>query len=105
MGTFSKALASIGGFIAADDEAVLEYLRHHSKPLIFSAALPASNTATVLACLDILDEDPDRVTRLWDITRRVHAGYQEIGLITKNSKSPIIPIYIGAEEKAALFAT
>jgi 7-keto-8-aminopelargonate synthetase-like enzyme len=95
MGTFSKALASIGGFIAADDEAVLEYLRHHSKPLIFSAALPASNTAAVLACLDILDEDPDRVTRLWDITRRV---------ITKNSKSPIIPIYIGGEEKAALVA-
>ena len=104
MGTFSKALASIGGFIAADDDAVLEYLRHHSKPLIFSAALPASNTATVIACLDILEEDPDRVTRLWDITRHVHAGYREIGLITKNSKSPIIPIYIGAEEKAALFA-
>jgi 7-keto-8-aminopelargonate synthetase-like enzyme len=99
MGTFSKALASIGGFIAADDEAVLEYLRHHSKPLIFSAALPASNTATVLTCLDILDEDPDRVTRLWDITRHVHAGYREIGLITKNSKSPIIPIYIGAEDR------
>jgi 8-amino-7-oxononanoate synthase len=104
MGTFSKALASIGGFIAADDDAVLEYLRHHSKPLIFSAALPASNTATVLACLDILDEDPDRVTRLWEITRRVHAGYREIGLITKNSKSPIIPIYIGSEEKATLFS-
>ena len=67
-------------------------------------AHPASNTATVLACLDILDEDPDRVTRLWDTTRNVHAGYREIGLITKNSKSPIIPIYIGAEEKAALFA-
>jgi 8-amino-7-oxononanoate synthase len=104
MGTFSKALASIGGFIACDDELVLEYLRHHSKPLIFSAALPASNAATVLACLDMLDEDPDRVTRLWDITKRVFAGYREIGLITRNSKSPIIPIYIGAEEKACLFA-
>jgi glycine C-acetyltransferase len=104
MGTFSKALASIGGFIAGDDEDVLVYLRHHSKPLIFSAALPASNAATVLACLDILDEDPDRVTRLWDITRRVHAGYREIGLVTKNSKSPIIPIYIGSEDNAFRFA-
>jgi glycine C-acetyltransferase len=104
MGTFSKALASIGGFIAGDDEYVLEYLRHHSKPLIFSAALPASNTATVMACLDILEEDPGRVTRLWDITRGVHAGYREIGLYTKNSKTPIIPIYIGAEEKAGFFA-
>ena len=57
-----------------------------------------------MTCLDILDEDPGRVTRLWDITRRVHAGYREIGLITKNSKSPIIPIYIGAEEKSFIFA-
>ena len=104
MGTFSKALASIGGFIAADDEVVLEYLRHHSKPLIFSAALPASNAASVMACLDILDEEPERVARLWEITRRVHAGYREIGLITKHSKTPIIPIYIGSEEKAAFFA-
>ena len=104
MGTFSKALASIGGFIAADDEDVLEYLRHHSKPLIFSAALPASNAATVLACLDVLDEDPGRVTRLWDITRRVHQGYREIGVITKHSKTPIIPIYMGAEDKAFAFA-
>jgi 8-amino-7-oxononanoate synthase len=104
MGTFSKALASIGGFIAADDEDVLEYLRHHSKPLIFSAALPASNAATVLACLDLLDEDPARVSRLWDITHRVHQGYREIGVITKQSKTPIIPIYIGAEDKAFVFA-
>jgi glycine C-acetyltransferase len=104
MGTFSKALASIGGFIAADDEAVLEYLRHHSKPLIFSAALPASNAATVLACLDILEQDPDRVPRLWEITRHVHAGYRDMGLVTRHSKTPIIPIYIGAEEKAFLFA-
>jgi 8-amino-7-oxononanoate synthase len=104
MGTFSKALASIGGFIAADDEDVLEYLRHHSKPLIFSAALPASNAATVLACLDVLDEDPGRVTRLWDITRQVHQGYREIGVITKHSKTPIIPIYMGAEDKAFAFA-
>lgn len=104
MGTFSKALASIGGFIAADDEVVLEYLRHHSKPLIFSAALPASNAATVLACLDVLEKEPERVKRLWDITRQVHAGYKEIGIVTRNSRSPIIPIYIGAEEKALHFS-
>jgi glycine C-acetyltransferase len=82
----------------------LEYLRHHSKPLIFSAALPASNAATVLACLDLLDEDPGRVTRLWEITRKVHQGYREIGVITRHSKTPIIPIYIGAEDKAFAFA-
>ncbi len=104
MGTFSKALASIGGFIAGDDEDVLEYLRHHSKTLIFSAGLPASCTATVLACLDAIESDPDRVARLWDITRKVHAGYQEIGLITGLPHSPVIPIHIGSEIKAGMFA-
>jgi glycine C-acetyltransferase len=104
MGTFSKALASIGGFIAADDEAVLDYLRHHSKPLIFSAALPASNAGAVLACLDILEREPERLARLWEITRRVSAGYQEIGLVIGNSKAPIVPIYIGSEDLAFQFA-
>jgi glycine C-acetyltransferase len=104
MGTFSKALASVGGFIAADDEDVLEYLRHNSRPLIFSAALPASNAATVIGCLDVLETEPERVARLWDITRRVHAGYREIGLITGDSKTPIIPIHIGDDLKAATFA-
>src|SRR4030065_373114 len=97
-----RATASWGWWresTSTDRQVVGGHLRPHSKPLIFSAALPASNTASVLACLDILDEDPDRVTRLWDIPRRVHAGYREIGLITKNSKSPILPISIGGEEK------
>ena len=104
MGTFSKALASVGGFIAADDEDVLEYLRHNSRPLILSAALPASNAATVLACLELLETEPERVNRLWEIARRVHAGYREIGLITRDSKTPIIPIYIGDDQKAFDFA-
>jgi len=104
MGTFSKALASIGGFIAGDDEDVLEYLRHHSKTLIFSAGLPASCAATVLACLDIIEKEPEVVERLWKITRRVHAGYQEIGLVTGDALSPVIPIYIGSELKAGLMA-
>lgn len=104
MGTFSKALASVGGFIATDDEDALEYLRHHSRPLIFSAALPASNAATVLRCLEVLEQEPERVARLWDIARRVHDGYREIGLITRDSKTPIIPIYIGDDQKAFDFA-
>jgi len=101
MGTFSKALASIGGFIAGDDEDVLDYLRHHSRPLIFSAGLPASCAATVLACLDIIEREPERVERLWEITRRVVEGYQKIGLICGDARSPVIPIYIGEELKAA----
>jgi glycine C-acetyltransferase len=94
----------VGGFIATDDEDVLEYLRHHSRPLIFSAALPAGNAATVLGCLEVLEQQPERVARLWDIVRRVHDGYREIGLITRDSKTPIIPIYIGEDQKAFDFA-
>jgi len=104
MGTFSKALASIGGFIAGDDEDVLEYVRHHSKTLIFSAAQPACNAATVLACLDVIEREPERIDRLWEITRRARNGYQEIGLISGNSLTPIISIFVGEEEKAFVIA-
>jgi glycine C-acetyltransferase len=100
MGTFSKALASVGGFVASDDEDVLEYVKHHSKTLIFSAALPASNVATVLACLDILENEPGRLERLRENTQRARSGYREIGLKTKDTVTPIIPIHVGQEEKA-----
>lgn len=104
MGTFSKALASIGGFIASDHEEILVYLKHHSRTLIFSAALPASNTATVLACLDVLAEEPERIDRLRAITRRVRAAYRDIGFHTQDSETPIVPILIGSEDKAYFFA-
>jgi len=104
MGTFSKALAAIGGFVAGDDDCILDYIRHHSRTLIFSAALPASNVATVLAGLDIIEAEPERVERLHEITRRVQAGYREIGLICGDSDTPIIPIHIGDEVKAAFFS-
>ncbi len=104
MGTFSKAMASIGGFIACDDEDVLKYLRYQSRTQIFSAALPAANTTAVLTCLDILEKEPERVERLHAITERMRKGYQEIGLCTGGSNSPIIPILIGSDEKAFLFS-
>ncbi|MCE5244741.1 MAG: pyridoxal phosphate-dependent aminotransferase family protein [Syntrophobacteraceae bacterium] len=104
MGTFSKALASIGGFIASDDLDVLEYLRHSSKTLIFSAALPAVNVATVLACLDILAEEPERIDRLHENARRARDGYREIGLDVGKGETPIVPVRIGEEEKAYRFA-
>ncbi len=104
MGTFSKALASVGGFIAGDDDETFMYLKHHSKTLIFSAGLPASCAAAVLACLDLIEEEPERIARLWALTRRAHAGYQEIGLVTGAGRTPVIPIVIGEEEKAARVA-
>lgn len=104
MGTFSKALASIGGFLASDDEEVLEFVRHHSRTLIFSAGLPASCGAAVLACLDLLEAEPERLDRLWQIIRKAHAGYQEIDLVTGPPVSPVMPIHIGSDLKAAQLA-
>ncbi len=100
MGTFSKAFASVGGFLAGDDELLLEYVRHESRPLIFSAALPAANVATVLASLTLIEQQPEMVERLMDITEKVRAGYAQIGLYVRNHGTPIIPIYIGQEIKA-----
>jgi 8-amino-7-oxononanoate synthase len=104
MGTFSKALASIGGFLASDEEEVLEFVRHHSRTLIFSAGLPASCAATVLACLDVIEEEPEHLERLWHNIRRAYEGYQEIGLVTGPSMTPVMPIHIGSDLKAAFMA-
>ena len=104
MGTFSKSMASIGGFIASDDPDMMSYIRYQSRTQIFSAALPAVNTVTVLACLDILENEPERVDRLHDITMRMRQAYKDIGLRIGNSASPIIPIIIGSDEKAFQFS-
>ncbi|MFU2209800.1 aminotransferase class I/II-fold pyridoxal phosphate-dependent enzyme [Solidesulfovibrio sp. C21] len=104
MGTFSKSLASIGGFIAGDDEDMLRFLRYQSRTQIFSAALPAANTVAVLTCLDILEREPERVDHLHAITLRMRQAYKDIGLRIGASASPIIPIIIGSDEKAFQFS-
>src|SRR5207249_11257926 len=73
VGTFSKSLASIGGF-AAGAESVIHYLKHHARPMIFTAALPPANTAGVLAALRVLQQEPERRERLWVNTRRLQEG-------------------------------
>jgi 8-amino-7-oxononanoate synthase len=93
-GTFSKSLASIGGFVAGSRQ-VINFLRHHSRPLIFTAALPPANTAGVLAALEVLQAEPERRTRLWDNTRRLADGFRSLGFETGPSETPIIPILIG----------
>jgi 8-amino-7-oxononanoate synthase len=93
-GTFSKSLASIGGFVAASSS-VINYLRHHSRPLIFTASLPPSNTAGVLAALAVLQEDTERREQLWSNTRRLQAGFKALGFDTGPSETPIVPILIG----------
>jgi 8-amino-7-oxononanoate synthase len=93
MGTFSKSLASLGGFIAADKE-VINYLKHTSRSLIFSASMTPSSAATVLAALDIMESEPERIKHLWDLTHYATKAFKELGFDTGKSDSPIIPLFI-----------
>ena len=101
-GTFSKSLASIGGFVAAS-ESIIHYLRHHSRPLIFTASLPPANTAGVLAALEVLRTEPDRRERLWANTKRLHEGFRALGYDIGETQTPIVPVLIGPLEKTFLF--
>ncbi|PXV63540.1 8-amino-7-oxononanoate synthase [Dysgonomonas alginatilytica] len=98
MSTFSKSLASIGGFIAAE-EAIIDYLRHNSRPYIFSASSTPGATAAASAALDILINEPDRVERLWNITNYALEGFRQLGCEIGHTSSPIIPLYIRDNEK------
>jgi 8-amino-7-oxononanoate synthase len=97
-GTFSKSLASIGGFVAASAN-VINFLRHHSRALIFTAALPPSNTAGVLAALEVMQAEPERRDELWKNTRRLQDGMRALGFDTGPSETPIVPILIGPLDK------
>jgi 8-amino-7-oxononanoate synthase len=102
VGTFSKSLASIGGFVAGS-ETVIHYLKHHARPLIFTAALPPSNTAGVLAALDIMQREPERRVRLWENTKRLQDGLRQLGFDIGPTQTPIVPVLIGPLEKTFLF--
>lgn len=94
MSTFSKSFASLGGFIAGDDQ-VIHYIKHFARSLIFSASIPPSNTAAALAALDVMRTDPERIARLNAIAERMRREYQRLGFNTGNSETPVIPIVIG----------
>lgn len=98
MGTFSKSFASLGGFIAGDED-VIHFIQHNARSLIFSASMPASNVAAVLAALDIMETEPEHVKRLWQVTERMRSGLHALGFETGVSVTPIIPILIGGMEK------
>jgi 8-amino-7-oxononanoate synthase len=92
MGTFSKSLASLGGYLVADRD-IVDFVQHTSRPYIFSAALPPANTAAALAALNILKREPERVKALHDIADYMREGLKAKGVKVKDSKTPIIPIY------------
>ncbi len=99
MVTASKSLASIGGFIAATEE-VIHYIKHFARALIFTASLPPAQVAAIDAALDVMQEEPERRQRLWEITHRMRETFRSLGFNTKNSQTPIIPVVVGDDMKA-----
>jgi len=102
MGTFSKSFASIGGFVGGP-EPVIHYLRHHARSLIFSASMPPAAVATVLAALEVIEAEPERRERLWQITHRMREGFRSLGFEIGATETPIIPIMIGPVERTFIF--
>ncbi len=101
-GTFSKSLASIGGYVAAD-RAVIEYLKHHARALIFSASMAPACVAATQKALEIIINEPERREALWRNTHFMLEGLQRIGLDTGDSETPIIPVVIGEMERCFAF--
>jgi 8-amino-7-oxononanoate synthase len=100
-GTFSKSLASIGGF-AAGDSTTIDYLKHHARSLIFSASMPPASVASVHAAIDILVAEPERITKLWDNTRYATELMLQRGFDLGATDSPILPVYVRDNEKTFL---
>jgi 8-amino-7-oxononanoate synthase len=99
MGTFSKSFASLGGFIAADKE-VINFIKHNSRSLIFSASMTPASVATVMAAIEVMENEPERISNLWEITDYALKGFKAQGFNTGKSESPIIPLFIGDDIKA-----
>lgn len=102
-GTFSKSLGTIGGFTASTRE-VVSFLKLRARPFIFSASPPPSSMATVLACLDVIEEEPELLEKLRRNTEFLREGLREAGFRLERTVTPIIPILIGDEEKTFLMA-
>lgn len=103
MGTFSKSLGSMGGFIGGSREMV-EYLKHKARCFIFTASLAPAVVGGVLKALEIMRAEPERIELLWRNTRKMHEGFKSIGFKIGSTQTPIVPILIGSEAKAFAFA-
>lgn len=104
MGTFSKSFGSLGGFIAGD-HTVIDYLKHNSRSLIFSASMPPAQIASVSRALDIMLEEPERMEHLWEVTKYAQKAFKDNGFDTGHTQSPIIPLFVRDTEKALAIVT
>lgn len=102
MSTFSKSFASLGGFVAGDDD-VIHYIKHHARSLIFSASIPASNAAAALAALKVIREEPERVEAVIKNGEKMRKGFTELGFNIGHSVTPVVPIIIGDNDRTFLF--
>lgn len=103
MGTYSKSLASIGGFISGSADTI-HYIKHLARSLIFSASPPPASVASVSAALEIIENEPERREMLWKNTRKMFKGLKDLGFEVGPSQTPIIPIVVGEDEKAFIMA-
>jgi len=102
MGTFSKSFATIGGYVVGSEK-VIAYIRHNARPMLFSAAIPPTAAATVLAALDIIRTEPERREWLWKLTHKMHSGLRSLGYDIGSTVTPIVPIHIGDAMKTLHF--
>jgi len=102
VGTFSKSFASIGGYVAGE-EAVIHYMRHHARPLIFSASMPPYAVATVQKCLELIKTEPERRRRVIEISERMRNEFRTMGFDTGESETPIVPVVLGKLEATFIF--
>ena len=98
MGTFSKSLASIGGFVAAD-KSIINWLRHNARTYIFSASNTPAATAAAMEALHIIQREPERIKALWEVTNYALDRFRENGFEIGDTQSPIIPLYVRDTEK------
>ncbi|MBS1977307.1 MAG: aminotransferase class I/II-fold pyridoxal phosphate-dependent enzyme [Bacteroidetes bacterium] len=103
MGTFSKSLASIGGFIAAD-QPTINFIKHQARSLIFSASMSPAAAASALAALRVIQHEPARIQQLWSNTHFALHAFHDLGFDTGNTCTPIIPIYVRNNEKTFMLA-
>jgi 7-keto-8-aminopelargonate synthetase-like enzyme len=102
MSTFSKSFASLGGFIAGDENTI-HYIQHTARALIFSARIPPSNAAAALASLQVMREEPERAARVIEVADKMRKGFTSLGFNIGDSTTPVVPIIIGDNDRTFLF--